>query len=58
MDVVDGAPYDRTVRQGRAAPDPVVVWSAMHFSNWAHVSKVKGSPAVGSCWNISARLEA
>ena len=37
---------------------PVVVWSAMHFSNSAHVSKVNGSPAVGSCWNISARLEA
>jgi hypothetical protein len=37
---------------------PVVVWSAMHFSNSDHVSKANGSPAVGSCWNIRARLDA
>jgi hypothetical protein len=37
---------------------PVVVWSSMHFSNSAHVSNANGNPAVGSCWNISARLEA
>ena len=37
---------------------PVVVWSPMQVSNSAQVSKVNGRPAVGSCWNISARLEA
>ncbi len=37
---------------------PVVVWSAMQLSNSSHVSKANGRPAVGSCWNISARLEA
>ena len=37
---------------------PVVVWSAMHASNSAHLWNWNGSPAVGSCWNICDRLEA
>ena len=37
---------------------PVVRWSSTHFSKSAQVSNANGSPAVGSCWNISARLEA
>jgi len=37
---------------------PVVSWSEANRSNSAQVSNWKGSPAVGSCWNISARLEA
>ena len=37
---------------------PVVTWSPTYDSNSAHVVNWNGSPAVGSCWNISARLEA
>ena len=37
---------------------PVVIWSSTNDSYSAQVSKQNGSPAVGSCWNISARLEA
>ena len=37
---------------------PVVIWSCANDSNCPQVSNWNGSPAVGSCWNISARLEA
>ena len=37
---------------------PVVSWSPTYASNSAHVANWNGSPAVGSCWNISARLDA
>jgi hypothetical protein len=37
---------------------PVVIWSPMQASNSDHSRNWNGSPAVGSCWNIRARLEA
>ena len=37
---------------------PVVSWSWAYDSNSDQCSNWNGSPAVGSCWNISARLEA
>ena len=37
---------------------PVVFWSSTKRSNCDHRSNWKGSPAVGSCWNSSARFEA
>ena len=42
----------------RSSITPVVSWSEAKRSNSAQVSNAKGSPAVGSCWNIKARLEA
>ena len=35
---------------------PVVIWSSTKASNSAQFSNWNGSPAVGSCWNIIARL--
>ena len=37
---------------------PVVSSSPTNASNSDHVVNWNGSPAVGSCWNISARFEA
>ena len=37
---------------------PVVTRSSAYDSNSAQVANWNGSPAVGSCWNISARFEA
>ena len=37
---------------------PVVKWSSANASNSSQVWKWNGSPAVGSCWNISARFDA
>ena len=42
----------------RSSITPVVSWSPANASNSAQVWNWNGSPAVGSCWNISARLEA
>ena len=37
---------------------PVPTMSAMYDSNSDQFSSGQGSPAVGSCWNTSERLEA
>ena len=37
---------------------PVVIRSWTYDSNSAQVGNWNGSPAVGSCWNISARFDA
>ena len=37
---------------------PVVTWSPTYASNSDQRVNWNGSPAVGSCWNISARFEA
>ncbi|SLB57171.1 Uncharacterised protein [Mycobacteroides abscessus subsp. abscessus] len=37
---------------------PVFIWSSMNDSYSAQFSNWYGRPAVGSCWNINARLDA
>ena len=42
----------------RSSTTPVVSWSWANASYSAQVANWNGSPAVGSCWNIRARLDA